>query len=69
MDAYPFTIGLNVKGDQINDVVPTRNTTLPIKKVSKLNTYEDDQTSIKIGIYEGEGKSIKDCNYLGQIIV
>ena len=29
LDVYPFSIGLNVKGDQIDYVVLSKNTTLP----------------------------------------
>merc|ERR1712098_890887 len=42
-----------------------RNTTIPCKKTGEFTTESDNQTCIRVDIYEGERYKTKDNNLLG----
>jgi len=59
MDVLPFSIGIETKGGAFSVLIP-RNSTIPCKKIEIFSTYEDNQSSVLIQIYEGECKLAKD---------
>uniref|UniRef100_A0A453IDU9 EF-hand domain-containing protein n=1 Tax=Aegilops tauschii subsp. strangulata TaxID=200361 RepID=A0A453IDU9_AEGTS len=49
--------------------VTRRTTTIPFKKERIYTTHYDNQTSVLIQVYEGEGAMTKDNNLLGKFIL
>ena len=65
LDVCPLSLGIAVNGDQMHNLIP-RNSTIPTKKTDTFTTYQDNQPSVTIRIYEGERKFVKDNNLLGE---
>ena len=75
MDITPFSLGINIinesddekiqeKGDLMSVIIP-RHSKIPIKKADNYQTVCDFQKSIKVDVYEGENKYVKDNHLLG----
>lgn len=64
VDVCPLSIGVETSGN-VMDVIIKRNTTIPTSKVKSFTTFEDNQTSVDIDIYEGERAKTTDCHKLG----
>ena len=76
MDITPFSLGINIenkseneeiknKGSLMSVIIP-RYSNIPIKKTGNYQTAFDFQTTIRIGVYEGEQKYVKDNHLLGE---
>ncbi|KAG0551702.1 hypothetical protein BDA96_01G445700 [Sorghum bicolor] len=78
-DVTPLSLGFEVAtptigmGPTIYDVMETvipRNTTIPVKKTAKgCSTLFDNQELISCKVYEGESKSTRDNNLLGEFLL
>ncbi|KAJ1695069.1 hypothetical protein LUZ63_011767 [Rhynchospora breviuscula] len=70
VDVTPLSLGIGggTGGCRMEIVVP-RNTPIPTKKQYVLTTIVDNQTSVKIPIYEGERAETKDNNMLGMFVL
>jgi L1 cell adhesion molecule like protein len=64
LDVTPLSLGLETVGGVMTKIIE-RNTTIPCKKTESFTTETDNQTTIKIDIYEGERYKTKDNNLLG----
>ena len=64
-DVCPFTLGIEVIGQRFAPIIP-RNTTVPTSKSEYFSTAEDNQTIIRIAIYQGESLNINDNLFLGE---
>ena len=64
-DVCPFTLGIEVIGQRFAPIIP-RNTTVPTSKSEYFSTVEDNQTIIRIAIYQGESLNINDNLFLGE---
>ena len=64
-DVCPFTLGIEVIGQRFAPIIP-RNTTVPTSKSEYFSTVEDNQTIIRIAIYQGESLNINDNLFLGK---
>jgi len=64
LDVTPLSLGLETVGGVMTKVIE-RNTAIPCKKADTFTTEADNQTCIKIDIYEGERYKSKDNNLLG----
>jgi len=64
LDVTPLSLGLETVGGVMTKIIE-RNTTIPCKKMDTFTTESDNQTCIKIDIYEGERYKSKDNNLLG----
>jgi molecular chaperone DnaK len=61
VDRIPLSVGVNAN-DLMNVIIP-RNTAIPTSKTKMYTTEDDNQTSVKIDVYQGESKFL-DKNVL-----
>jgi molecular chaperone HscC len=46
-----------------------RNTAIPTTQSDSFATIHDDQTSVRLGIYEGDGRRVEDNRKIGELVV
>ncbi|MDC7225099.1 MAG: molecular chaperone HscC [Spirochaetales bacterium] len=75
-DICPYTLGTEVVDRTDNSLrtgyflpIIERNTTIPASRVVQLGTAQDNQSRIKVEIYQGEHRLVKDNIKLGSIEV
>jgi len=64
IDVTPLTLGIETVGGVMTAVID-RNSYIPVKKSKIFSTVQDQQTLVKIQVYEGERSMVKDNNLLG----
>ena len=68
IDVVPISIGVGLPGGggRVKRVID-RNSPLPVRKEYQLATTKDDQSTFDLWIFEGEGPTVAECQYLGTI--
>jgi len=64
LDVCPLSLGVETSG-QIMTVLIPRNTSIPTKKTQFFSTFADNQTQVRIQVFEGERQFTRDNNLLG----
>ncbi|KAI4982472.1 hypothetical protein ZWY2020_022964 [Hordeum vulgare] len=64
-EVTPLSLGVETKGGFMSVLIP-RTTTIPVKKEDIYTTCSDNQTSVLIQVYQGEGSETKDNILLGK---
>ncbi|GKC29686.1 putative heat shock protein 70 family protein [Tanacetum coccineum] len=68
LDVTPLSLGINVKGEKLDVVIP-RNTPIPTSKSKTYVTSEDNQSSIRIAVFQGERSRSTDNHLLGEFSI
>jgi molecular chaperone DnaK len=68
IDVVPISIGVGLPGGggRVKRVIE-RNSPLPVRKEYQLATTKDDQKTFDLWIFEGEGTTVAECQYLGTV--
>ncbi|XP_076939008.1 heat shock cognate 70 kDa protein-like [Bidens hawaiensis] len=69
LDVTPLSLGISVKLEHEMSVVIPRNTPIPTIKEQVYTTLFDNQVSVNIIVYQGEGKYVKENIFLAKFIL
>jgi len=65
VDVTSLSLGIETVGGVMSKIIP-RATQIPTKKSQVFSTYQDNQDTVSIKVYEGERAQTKDNQVLGQ---
>lgn len=71
-DVCPYSLGTEIAIDDKSGYfspIIERNTIIPVSRVSRYYTMDDNQTSISVGVYQGEARLVRNNILLGELTV
>ncbi|MFM6270262.1 MAG: Hsp70 family protein, partial [Dolichospermum sp.] len=72
LDTVPFSLGIKCQTDPGQfrfDTVISKHTSIPTKKTQRYSTVEDNQTLVRIEVFQGESQIIEENFQIGQFIL
>jgi molecular chaperone DnaK len=68
LDVTPHTLGIMVVGGLFEEIIP-QNTTVPTARSKIFTTVHDNQTAVKIIVFQGESHTAEQNELLGEFIL
>jgi molecular chaperone HscC len=76
-DVAPFTMGIEVSRSENGRVIDTglylpiieRNTVIPASRSTRVSNSAANQTRLRVGVYQGEGRLVRDNVGLGELMI
>lgn len=65
IDVTSQSLGTKTKGDNFAKVI-RRNTSIPAEETERFQTTEDNQTTIRVGVYQGESMTASENKHLDE---
>jgi molecular chaperone DnaK (HSP70) len=66
LDVTPLTRGIELSNGELSAIIK-KNTPIPIKISKVYETVADNQTTLRVKIWEGERTLAKDNHFLGEL--
>lgn len=67
IDVTSKSLGTKLKGDNFAKVI-RKNTSIPAQQTERFVTTEDDQTIIRVGVYQGESMTASENTFLDEFL-
>ena len=64
LDVIPISLGIETLGSVFAPIIE-RNTTIPTQKSEIFSTASDNQSNVKVEVYQGERKLVRDNAHIG----
>jgi molecular chaperone DnaK (HSP70) len=68
LDVIPLSLGLETVGGAVAKLVPS-NASVPTSATEMFSTSVDNQTSVRLTVYQGEREMAADCRKLGEFFL
>ncbi len=68
LDVTPHTLGIRTVGGFVEPLIP-RNTSVPTEASRVFHTAHDNQTVVRIQVYQGESRQVRDNELLGDFVL
>ena len=68
LDVTPQTLGVRTLGDFIEPIIP-RNSAIPTMASKVFHTVKDNQTEVRIRVYQGDAREARSNYLLGEFIL
>jgi molecular chaperone DnaK len=68
LDVTPQTLGVRMVGGFVDTIIP-RNTPIPTEQSKIFHTAHDQQTEVRIQVYQGESRMAADNEMLGEFVL
>ncbi len=68
LDVTPQTLGVRTVGDMMDAIIP-RNSAIPTSESKVFHTVRDNQTEVRIKVYQGDAREVRSNYLLGEFIL
>ena len=68
IDALPMSIGVGLPGGRFKKIIE-RDTKLPVSRSYHIRTTHDNQESLKVVVFQGDGERVDTCDLVGTLTV
>jgi molecular chaperone DnaK len=68
LDVTPRSLGIATKGGFVETIIP-RNTSIPTEASKVFATATDNQTQVRVSVYQGESRKVTQNELLGEFVL